>query len=509
MASKWKRKKGLEPDKDVVAVDTTELSPLGHCLLEQFAAGASGPSIQKLALAATKTFGESPADLIDLASLGNFGRNPGNCAEQLTTRYCKSEAGNLPRPYLLEVPVRVRSNVDCAVSVVTKDVAIYLPHDWFAWVVSDHISEDATEVLTGLSGLQKFWSEHNKSDPKLKGNPISKQKMEKYVPFVVHGDGGAFQRNDSINVLSMRSLLSAANVGLSQFLLFSIPKACVNKSDDIEEDTMHHIWRALAWSFEALFRGVHPVADHQGVVFALSGDGVTAHILANCCFDFVMKPGWVGGQDVKMKALFHRVLQQYEELCIASENRIGRLQPSNFCNPKNKFGQFPSMSGIKARHLRYLVPCFREICDHEKDERKPYTVHRWSCLHHMEIVYQCLEKASLHLDPGARRRIASSMDLCLQHYTKCCKLCMQEGFLQWNITHKHHLSCHLAAQAQYLNPKFVSTYTGETMVGYMASLGHACLNGTPPHLVPEKVCWRFRLGMWLKLLGQDFAEDEA
>lgn len=427
--------------------------------------------------------------------------------------------------------------MDCAVSVVTKDVAIYLPHDWFAWVVSDHISEDATEVLTGLSGLQKFWSEHNKSDPKLKGNPISKQKMEKYVPFVVHGDGGAFQRNDSINVLSMRSLLSAANVGLSQFLLFSIPKACVNKSDDIEEDTMHHIWRALAWSFEALFRGVHPVADHQGdpwpagsararlqggflcpaklrgVVFALSGDGdyfqneyklpgssfndccfsckanksdvpfndfrpnadwrstvirhegscpadhlvatipgvvgetlaydtlhileegVTAHILANCCFDFVMKPGWVGGQDVKMKALFHRVLQQYEELCIASENRIGRLQPSNFCNPKNKFGQFPSMSGIKARHLRYLVPCFREICDHEKDERKPYTVHRWSCLHHMEIVYQCLEKASLHLDPGARRRIASSMDLCLQHYTKCCKLCMQEGFLQWNITH--------------------------------------------------------------------------
>jgi len=43
MASKWKRKKGLEPDKDVVAVDTTELSPLGHCLLEQFAAGASEP----------------------------------------------------------------------------------------------------------------------------------------------------------------------------------------------------------------------------------------------------------------------------------------------------------------------------------------------------------------------------------------------------------------------------------------------------------------------------------
>ena len=54
-------------------------------------------------------------------------------------------------------------------------------------------------------------------------------------------------------------------------------------------------------------------------------------------------------------------------------------------------------------------------------------------------------------------------------------------------------------QFRYLNCRFVSTYSGETMVGFMASLGHSCLNGTPPHLVPTKVAWRFRLGMHLRL----------
>ena len=41
-------------------------------------------------------------------------------------------------------------------------------------------------------------------------------------------------------------------------------------------------------------------------------------------------------------------------------------------------------------------------------------------------------------------------------------------------------------QAQFLNPKYVSIYGGETMVGHMASLAHAVLNGTPAHPVSEK-----------------------
>ena len=42
------------------------------------------------------------------------------------------------------------------------------------------------------------------------------------------------------------------------------------------------------------------------------------------------------------------------------------------------------------------------------------------------------------------------------------------------------------------------------MVGFMSSLGHACLNGTKPHLVPAKVAWRYRLGMHLRCTHGDF-----
>ena len=56
----------------------------------------------------------------------------------------------------------------------------------------------------------------------------------------VHGDGGSFQRNDSITVISMRSLLSSANVARSQLL-----KYCLNKGGGDDENTMHHILSIL------------------------------------------------------------------------------------------------------------------------------------------------------------------------------------------------------------------------------------------------------------------------
>lgn len=90
------------------------------------------------------------------------------------------------------------------------------------------------------------------------------------------------------------------------------------------------------------------------------------------------------------------------------------------------------------------------------------------------------------------------------HYSKLAKLAISENFLQWNTVHKHHLSCHMVEQFRYLNCKYVATYTGETMVGLMSSLGHACLNGTKPHLVPAKVAWRYRLGMHLRCTHGDF-----
>ena len=109
----------------------------------------------------------------------------------------------------------------------------------------------------------------------------------------------------------------------------------------------------------------------------------------------------------------------------------------------------------------------------------------------------------MHFSESKRQRFRLATEKCLQHYTKCCKMRMEKKFLQWHIVHKHHLACHTPDQADFINPKYLTTYSGETMVGFMSSLAHACLNGTP-HLVAIKVAWRFRLALWLRLQGCDF-----
>ena len=566
-------------------------------------------------MAALKTMkGQPVPDIQSMAALGAWGRNPNHIAEQLTVKYCKAPNLGLPEPYMVEVPVLAKSNADCAVSVCVRQIAMFLPHDWFAWMGSDDLSDEARELVTGFGALADFWEAHDRDDPKLDKNPLCKQRdMVKFLPLVVHGDGGTFQRTDSINVVSMRSLLSAGNVGCSQLLLVALPKACISKSTNLEQDTMHAIWTVLVWSFRALFEGQHPDTDHLGkawpvasrrrgvqgqtlhpeknkaFIFALSGDGewfqneyklkgssmneccfnckadksdipfndfrpdakwrsttikhrgtcptehllskipgvvgetfaydslhileegVAAHALGNCFFDFVLKPGWAGTQDAKLRQLFHKVLQQYQELGIDGSNRIARLTLANFCNPKSKFSNFPCLTGLKARQIRYLVPCVLEICRAEEEPTIAYTQHRRACLQHLEEMYQCMDTGLLHFDKDTIRKYQRSTNLCLQHYTKCCKICMGQNFMQWNIVHKHHLAAHMPAQAAFINPKYVTTYTGETMVGFMSSLAHACLNGTPPHLVPQKVCWRFRLALWFRLIGKDFgdpAEEE-
>ena len=127
-------------------------------------AAAQGPSIQSVALAATKS-GATGADIVALASFGNFGRQPHHIAEQLTLKYCKTSSYHLPSPYIADVPVLVKSNVDCNVSVQMKPIALFLPHDWLAWMGGPALDEDVQELVAGFGHANGFWSDHDMSDP--------------------------------------------------------------------------------------------------------------------------------------------------------------------------------------------------------------------------------------------------------------------------------------------------------------------------------------------------------
>lgn len=124
--------------------------------------GMSGPSVQAIALAATKSGATGPG-IAELASLGNHGRASQHIASQMVTKYCQSPDINLPMPYMAEVPVLVKTPNDWQLAI--RPVGLYLPHEWFAWLQDQ-------EKVSGLEHLASFWREHSKKDPKLKGNPV-------------------------------------------------------------------------------------------------------------------------------------------------------------------------------------------------------------------------------------------------------------------------------------------------------------------------------------------------
>ena len=250
----------------------------------------------------------------------------------------------------------------------------------------------------------------------------------------------------------------------------------------------------------------HPIGHIPGLaVFSLQYDtlhqlegGVAAHAIANSFFDLVLRAGGLeaGTQEQNLQALYKLLKRQYLEQGIDSSNHIKKLSLTNFTSSKQKYEVFPDLTGYKAKQVRYLVPCLVEILKEFKADA--YSTHRFLCMENLCKMYECMDSFGLHMAKAGIKKFQKACDLCLVHYAKCSKISIERGWVAWNTVHKHHLVAHMPSQAAFLNPKFVSTYSGETMVGHMASLAHACCNGTPPHLAPEKVLWRFRLGFHLK-----------
>lgn len=90
---------------------------------------AKGPDLQRIAFAAVKT-GVTAPDIQLMASFGNFGRNPNHVAGQVTKQYCQSDDIDIPEPYVIDLPVRVRTPDDWALG--TRQVGFFLPHEWWA-----------------------------------------------------------------------------------------------------------------------------------------------------------------------------------------------------------------------------------------------------------------------------------------------------------------------------------------------------------------------------------------
>ena len=272
-------------------------------------------------------------------------------------------------------------------------------------------------------------------------------------------------------------------------------------------------WRATVVEHAGTCPTDHVISTIPGVVgesfkydtLHVLEEGLTAHVLANVLFDLVVKPGLPGTQNERLTYLFRKICALYQEQGIEASDRIRKLTLSTFCSPKGKHDQFPTLTGVKARHCRWLVPVLEEICLEFQSTEDKYSVHRFQTVKHLNQLYTTLDCSGMHPTGEEAASFKKSMNLCLLHYSRLSVLSIQQGILQWNVTPKFHLCEHLASVFQWFNPKFYSCYAGETMVGHLSALAHSCLSGTAPYQVASKVTWRYRLALHLRIQGADFS----
>ena len=132
-----------------------------------------------------------------------------------------------------------------------------LPHEWFS-ALQQH---DMLELMTNASEAKSFWEGQALDLPKRLHGLVECWNLDAPpIPMVLHGDGVPHTEEDSVVVVSMRSMLTKRSVSESQLLL-----TAVSKNASVSQ-TWKDIWEVLAASFKKL--------QDQGLAFiyAVTGD---------------------------------------------------------------------------------------------------------------------------------------------------------------------------------------------------------------------------------------------
>jgi len=197
-----------------------------------------------------------------LAEIGAEGRYTQNSLRDLERRLSKPklEEARLTFDCTLKSPV-------CRYVVASHPQDVLLPHVLFHVLHRDYPDEFADKITGAPGEIERFWKEQEGSRL-LRGHPLTTRPrwQQTTVPLAVHGDGTPVSGlgkgwSKMMDGYSFVSLLGQGATRDLMMLLFAGMQALMTKNSS------RQLWRILAWSFEALSRGVFPVTDAFGQPF--------------------------------------------------------------------------------------------------------------------------------------------------------------------------------------------------------------------------------------------------
>ena len=213
-----------------------------------------------------------PASWRALASLGNFGKIPGNIAREL--RHWLGEP-IYPPPRSFNVNVKISKPRHKSKTIRTINAEMLEPHVTFSYIFHND-RQNFDEKLFGLEPsdrkLEEFWSEViRRRDPRIKNHPMCKRNgwMRRAIPFSIHGDGIPVIRvgkpgSESLECISIQSLLGFGPTLQVKFLLYAMFENNKVKAGPGIQPSIDTVWKMIAWSLDALYNGEFPKFDWNG-----------------------------------------------------------------------------------------------------------------------------------------------------------------------------------------------------------------------------------------------------
>ena len=133
-----------------------------------------------------------------------------------------------------------------------KPVPFLLQHKFFK-ALYNHNRKHFVQAIRGPRGAAKQFWESMKESPFLQNHPeLGVGDFPWTIPLGMHGDGGAFSKQDQLYVISWNSLLADGPTLSQRFLL------TVVREREMTKDTLSAVFKVMSWSLNVLLRGQEP-----------------------------------------------------------------------------------------------------------------------------------------------------------------------------------------------------------------------------------------------------------
>ena len=452
--------------------------------------------------------------------------------------------------------------------------AAILPHELFASMHAYARPVFESIITGGAENLRRWWAaeaENSSNSKWLRDHPaIPGAPAELRVPIGMHGDDAGVQGNEKVTVVTWGSV-AVEGPTLDTRLIFCMLK----DSEAVKPESLHKVFKVLAWSLTALAAGTFPAADEEGRAFgprhhptraAKAGKPLTSDGHRGCWAEFrgdwkflhealhtreyatgnncchlcaavkagpdallytnfaidcelratrVTSDGWmqaaladrhaspllaIPGFDIwrvrfdimhtlDLGILAHALPSALTELTAAADvfparTREGRLKLATqryraWCK-RNKIasvakyfgkrwteGPYPEIGQFqaKAAAIRSMVYWFKEICNSAAG-----TLHgrlRATMMNALVEADEIQRRSGRHLAPEAQANLAAAIERVLCAYNSLAAEAIGAGVKLWKLIPKHHAMTHIAYDNGGTNPRKVSCYLDEDMVGRM------------------------------------------